>query len=75
MSIEKNGNVTAGYLHYERRSPLEDIPDNYAERIMANSKKASGKAKKKKIVKVPIGFAVAPAYNKGGYQVIPKEDV
>jgi len=73
--IEKNGKYTAGYLHYERRSPLEDIPDNYAERIMANSKKSSGKPKKKKEVRVPKGFAIAPAYNKGGYQVIPKEDV
>jgi hypothetical protein len=75
MSTDKNGKYTAGYLHYERRSPLDDIPDNYAERIMANIGKSSGKKKEKKSCMVPQGFTVAPAYNKGGYQVIPKEDV
>jgi hypothetical protein len=42
--------------------------------MMANSRKSS-QPKKKKEVKIPQGFVVAPAYNKGGYQVIPKEDV
>jgi len=61
-------------LTFKRHSVLDDIPDNYAERMMANSRKSS-QPKKKKEVKIPQGFVVAPAYNKGGYQVIPKEDV
>jgi hypothetical protein len=72
--IDKNMAYTADHLNFKRRSVLEDIPDNYAERMMANSRKSS-QPKKKKEVKIPQGFVVAPAYNKGGYQVIPKEDV
>jgi len=73
--IDKNMAYTADHLNFKRHSVLDDIPDNYAERMMANSKKSNGKVKKKREVKVPQGFVVAPAYNKGGYQVIPKEDV
>ena len=72
--IDKNMAYTADHLTFKRHSVLDDIPDNYAERMMANSRKSS-QPKKKKEVKIPQGFVVAPAYNKGGYQVIPKEDV
>lgn len=73
--VDKFASGTAGYLHYTRPSELDNIPDNYAERIMALRNEPSKKKKKKREVKVPEGFAVAPAYNKGGYQVIPKEDL
>jgi hypothetical protein len=72
--IDKNMAYTADHLNFKRRSVLEDIPDNYAERMMANSRKSS-QPKKKKEVKIPQGFVVAPAYNKGGYMLIPKEDL
>ena len=66
---------TAEYLQTTRRSALEDIPDNFAERIMAGAGKGGGIKKDKKEVKIPEGFTIALNYNKGGYQVIPKDDV
>ena len=66
---------TAEYLQRTRHSALDDIPDNFAERIMAGSGKGGGAKKEKKEVKIPEGFTVAINYNKGGYQVIPKKDV
>ena len=66
---------TAEYLQTTRRSVLDDIPDNFAERIMAGAGKGGGVKKEKKEVKIPEGFTVAINYNKGGYQVIPKKDV
>jgi hypothetical protein len=58
---------------YRRKSPLEAIPDNYAERIMklGDTRKVSPERE----VRTPEGFAVAIAYNKSGYQLIPKEDL
>ena len=58
---------------YYRKSELDDIPDDYATRIMRMSK--SQKAIPEREVKTPDGFAVTIAYNKSGYQVIPKEDL
>ena len=66
---------TAEYLQRTRHSALDDIPDNFAERIMAGAGKGGGALKKKREVKIPEGFTVAINYNKGGYQVIPKKDV
>ena len=66
---------TAEYLQTTRRSALEDIPDNFAERIMAGAGKGGGIKKDEKEVKFPEGFTIALNYNKGGYQVIPKDDV
>ena len=54
---------------------MDDIPDNFAERMMAGAGKGGGVKKEKKEVKIPEGFTVAINYNKGGYQVVPKEDV
>ena len=73
--MDKIVKENAGYLQYTRRSVLDDIPDNFAERIMAGSGKGGGAKKEKKEVKIPEGFTVAINYNKGGYQVIPKKDV
>jgi hypothetical protein len=58
---------------YRRKSPLESIPDNYSERIM----KMNGRARSvpEREVQIPEGFAVTIAYNKSGYQLIPKEDL
>ena len=58
---------------YRRRSELEDIPDNYSERIM--KLKGVGERTPEREVKTPDGFAVTIAYNKSGYQVIPKGDL
>ena len=57
-----------------RRTRLDDIPDNFVERMMASSA-TGGQVSTKKDVIVPEGFAVSIAYNKGGYQVVPKEDL
>ena len=58
---------------YRRKSPLEATPDNYAERIM--KVKGDRRVPPEREVRTPEGFAVAIAYNKSGYQLIPKEDL
>ena len=58
---------------YYRKSELDDIPDDYATRIM-NMRK-SQKVIPEREVKTPDGFAVTIAYNKSGYQVIPEGDL
>ena len=34
----------------------------------------SSRVKELKEVKIPDGFCIAPAYNKGAYQVVPRND-
>ena len=58
---------------YRRKSFLEDIPDNYSERIIRL--KGPVRSVPKREVQTPEGFAITIAYNKSGYQVIPKEDL
>ena len=58
---------------YRRRSILEDIPDNYSERIMRMN--GTARSVPEREVRTPEGFAVTIAYNKSGYQLIPKEDL
>tara|TARA_B100000959_G_C14882567_1_gene583193 strand:+ start:113 stop:421 length:309 start_codon:yes stop_codon:yes gene_type:complete len=59
-------------IPYRRKSSLDDIPDNYSERIM--KLKGGGKVKEMREVRIPDGFCIAPAYNKGAYQVVPQND-
>ena len=59
---------------FMRRSELDDIPDNFAERMRAR-KGETQQATPEREVKTPDGFAVSIAYNKSGYQLIPKEDL
>ena len=40
---------------------------------MMNSS-GGGKAKEMREVRIPDGFCIAPAYNKGAYQVVPRND-
>ena len=58
---------------YYRKSELDDIPDDYATRIM--NMRQSQKVIPEREVKTPDGFAVTIAYNKSGYQVIPEGDL
>jgi len=58
---------------YKRKSSLEDIPDDFVARLRAGSFKG-GELNSKPEVKMPDGFTIAPAYNKGGYQVVPRND-
>jgi len=58
---------------YYRKSELDDIPDDYPTRIM--KMRRTEKAIPEREVKTPDGFAITIAYNKSGYQVIPKEDL
>ena len=41
--------------------------------MMASSGKG-GELNSKPEVEMPDGFTIAPAYNKGGYQVVPRTD-
>ena len=70
------GRKTSTYIKeptYRRKSFLEDIPDNYSERIMRL--RGSARSVPEREVQTPEGFAITIAYNKSGYQVIPKEDL
>ena len=49
------------------------MPDNYTERMM--KLKGFRRIVPEREVKTPEGFAIAIAYNKSGYQVIPREDL
>jgi len=67
------GSITFGDSFYRRRSTIEDIPDDFEAR-MRNFKRSEVRTEKCE-VKTPDGFAVSIAYNKSGYQLIPKEDL
>ena len=58
---------------YYRTSELDDIPDNFAER-MRKFKRAEVRTEEREVI-TPNGFAVSIAFNKGAYMVIPKEDL
>ena len=58
---------------YKRKSTLEDLPDDFVARMMRSGGKG-GESKSKPEVKMPDGFTIAPAYNKGAYQVVPRTD-
>ena len=58
---------------YYRTSELDDIPDNFVER-MKKFKRIEFRTEERE-VKTPDGFAVSIAYNNSGYQLIPKEDL
>ena len=58
---------------YHRKSELDDIPDDYEIRIM--KMRSTVKNIPEREIKTPDGFTVTIAYNKSGYQVIPKEDL
>ena len=57
---------------YQRQSTLDEIPDDFVARMMGYKEVA-----KKRIVEPehPTGFTVSVAYNKGGSQVIPANDL
>jgi len=61
------------FTPYVRKSTLEDIPDDFVSRMMASTAKG-GELNSKPEVMMPDGFTIAPAYNKGGYQVVPRTD-
>ena len=58
---------------YYRISELDKIEDNFVER-MKKFKRIEFRTEERE-VKTPDGFAVSIAYNKSGYQLIPKEDL
>lgn len=58
---------------YKRKSELEDIPDDFVARMM-NSGSKGGELNIKPEVRMPNGFTIAPAYNKGAYMVVPRTD-
>ena len=58
---------------YKRKSTLEDIPDDFVAR-MRKSASRGGETRIKQMPEIPNGFTIAPAYNKGGYQVVPRGD-
>ena len=71
---KKRGSIHFDESPYYRKSVLEDIPDDFVARMM-RSGGTGGELNSKPEAKIPDGFTIAPAYNKGGYQVIPKSDL
>ena len=70
---KKSGTISEEPKLYRRKSILDDIPDDFAARMMGF--KPTARKVERGDVKTPEGFAVSIAYNKSGYQVIPKEDL
>ena len=70
---KKSGTISEEPKLYRRKSILDDIPDDFAARMMGF--KPAARKVEKTDVKLPDGFAVSVAYNKSGYQLIPKEDL
>ena len=69
---KKSVTVKSPKLYY-RTSELDDIPDNFVER-MKKFKRVEVRKEEREVI-TPDGFAVSIAYNKSGYQLIPKEDL
>ena len=70
---KKSGTISEEPKLYRRKSILDDIPDDFAARMMGF--KPAARKVEKTDVKLPDGFAVSVAYNKSGYQDVPKEDL
>ena len=70
---KKSGTISEEPKLYRRKSILDDIPDDFAARMMGF--KPAARKVEKTDVNLPDGFAVSVAYNKSGYQVVPKEDL
>ena len=70
---KKKGSVDKEPKLFRRKSILDDIPDDFVER-MKKFKRVEVRKEERK-VETPDGFAVSIAFNKGGYMVIPKEDL
>jgi len=69
----KNSVAVKSPKPFYRTSELDEIPDNFAER-MRKFKRAEVRTEEREII-TPNGFAVSIAFNKGAYMVIPKEDL
>ena len=70
---KKSGTISEEPKLYRRKSILDDVPDDFSARMMGF--KPAARKVEKTDVKLPDGFAVSVAYNKSGYQVVPKEDL
>ena len=67
------GSIGFGDTYYRRRSKIEDIADDFETRM--KNFKLSEKRKEERVVEHPEDFTVSVAYNKSGYQLIPKKDL
>ena len=74
MGKRKSGFMPNEPTVFRSHSELEDIPDNFLERMRARRGEIQHSAPVREVV-TPNGFAVSIAYNKSGYQLIPKEDL
>ena len=70
---KKTSSIGFGDTFYRRKSSIEDIPDNFEAR-MSNFKLKETRREERE-VKHPEDFTVSVAYNKSGYQLIPKKDL
>jgi len=73
--VNKGSHAPKEPAPYVRASTLDDIPDNYLERMRRLRGIPSPPVAAEKTPTLPEGYAVTIAYNKGGYQIVPKEDL
>ncbi len=70
---KKTGSIGFSDTYYRRRSTIENIADDFETRM--KNFKLSEKRKEERVVEHPEDFTVSVAYNKSGYQLIPKKDL
>ena len=70
---KKSGTISEEPEMYRRKSVLDDVPDDFAARMMGRG--ITGSLERHREVNTPEGFSVAIAYNKSRYPFIPKEDL
>ena len=70
---KKGGSISKEPKLYRRKSELDNISDDFEFRMKNFHRKLETKEVRE--VKLPENFAVSVAYNKSGYQLIPKEDL
>ena len=70
---KKSGTISVESKPYRRKSELDVVPDDFAARMMGF--KPTTRKDENVDIKLPDGFAVSIAYNKSGYQLIPKDDL
>ena len=70
---KKSGTISVESKPYRRKSELDVVPDDFAARMMGF--KPTARKDENVDIKLPDGFAVSIAYNKSGYQLIPKDDL
>ena len=72
--VSKSSHAPKEPTLFVRQSTLDDIPDNFLERMRA-LRSFPRLPVVERVPTLPEGYAVSIAYNKGGYQIVPEKDL